>query len=467
MSKKYQPRLGNRFQHKSPLAKSDSRLGEQHLLQVEDLNHQGQGIAKLSGKPVFITDALPSEQVLVEIEQENASVYQAKLISVEQAAVYRQAPACTHFGVCGGCALQHCEPEQQLELKKRQLIRSCQGLQKDNSKKAPKLGQRKVKPAPRFDFDKTSTLAGSEFGYRRRARLGISPSGQLGFRQRGSNDTVAISQCLVLTPALQTLLQSLNEWLAAYPQEQPWSTLLGHIELIDAQPQALAILRRTGRLSETAVTALTELALQQGFSLAWQGADPVNAGVLSYSLGQDLELQFDNRDFIQVNPELNQLMIKQAVAWLAPSGSETVLDLFCGVGNFSLAIARQAQHLVGVEVSAAMVEKAQNNAQRNGIDNADFIAADLEDEQAINALRQLEVDAVLLDPPRTGAAGIMPFLSKLNARCIVYVSCNPSTLVRDAKQLLSGGYHLKRLSAMDMFPNTSHLEAMALFERRK
>jgi len=466
MSKKYQPRLGNRFQHKAPLAKSESRLGEQHLLQVEDLNHQGQGVAKLSGKPVFIADALPTEQVLVEIEQENASIFQARVISIEQAAAYRQAPACAHFGVCGGCVLQHCTAEQQLELKKRQLIRSCQGLQKANSKKAPKLGQRKVKPAPGFDFDKTSILTAAEFGYRRRARLGVSACGQLGFRQRGSNDTVAISQCLVLTPVLQTLLLSLNEWLAAYPQEQPWSSLLGHIELIDAQPQALAILRRTGRLSVAAVAALTELATTQGFRLAWQGAEPVEASVLSYNL-PGLELQFDNYDFIQVNPELNQLMVQQAVEWLAPSGSETVLDLYCGVGNFSLPIARQARRLVGVEVSAAMVAKAQNNALRNGIDNADFIAADLDDEQAISALQQLAVDAVLLDPPRTGAAGIMPFLSKLNARCIVYVSCNPSTLVRDAKQLLSGGYHLKRLSAMDMFPNTSHLEAMALFERRK
>lgn len=470
MSKKYTPRLTSRFQRKTPLTERNAPVAQSVELVVEHLDHHGRGRARVAGETVGIASALPGERVLVEVGQNGGATTQAKLLSVIEPSQYRVNPPCPHFEVCGGCSLQHCQPEQQLQYKSEQLEQAFSALQTPGKKSPPKLGAKTHQKKLTFSMAKVkiSQLSASSFGYRRRARLGMSADGQLGFRLASSNTTCAIEQCLVLTEALQVLLQSLNDWLKCWPQAQPWAEIIGHIELIDAEPQATAVIRQTAQVSEKAMQALRLLASEHHFDVLWQRDKALDTGLaasFSYPLASGLDLGFGVGDFIQVNAEVNQLMIDQAADWLGMTGEETLLDLFCGVGNFSLPLAKQCKAVIGVEVSANMVVKATANAERNGIDNVRFIEADLEQDGAAERFAGKKVDRIILDPPRAGAAEIIPRLVKLNAQRIVYVSCNPGTLVRDSKVLLSAGYRLSRLSAMDMFPNTSHLEAMALFEQ--
>lgn len=470
MSKKYTPRLTSRFQRKTPLIEKSSPLEQSLELVVEHLDHQGCGRVKVAGESVPIASTLPGERVLVEVVQDDGAATLAKLVSVVEPSGYRVEPPCPHFEVCGGCSLQHCQPEQQLRYKAEQLEQAVLALQAPNKKAFPKLGSKPNKKKPSFSMAKVkmSHLAATPLAYRRRARLGVSVDGQLGFRQTSSNTTCAIEQCLVLTQPLQALLQSLNGWLKCSPQSQPWAEIVGHIELIDAEPRPAAIIRQTEEVSAAAVEALQTLAAKQNFDVLWQrdkASDQSNTASFSYPLASGIELGFGVGDFIQVNAGVNQLMIDQATEWLGMTGEETLLDLFCGVGNFSLPLAKQCKAVIGVEVSANMVEKAAANAERNGIENVRFMEADLEQDGAVERFAGNQVDRIILDPPRAGAAGIIPRLVKLNAKRIVYVSCNPGTLVRDSKVLLAAGYRFSRLSAMDMFPNTSHVEAMALFER--
>ncbi|HDZ8857258.1 TPA: 23S rRNA (uracil(1939)-C(5))-methyltransferase RlmD, partial [Aeromonas dhakensis] len=245
---------------------------------------------------------------------------------------------------------------------------------------------------------------------------------------------------------------------------------LGHAELIQAEQGILMLLRHTGRPTEADRAQLIEFAKVQGIDLYLQAADeqiePLHQQFSpSYSL-DGLSLAFAPGDFIQVNGPVNQRMVEQALNWLEAGKDDKVLDLFCGIGNFTLPLARQAREVVGVEGELAMVARAEENARRNGIENARFYKADLSGDIAGMSWAREGFDLVLLDPARPGAFEVMEHVVKLSPRRVVYVSCNPVTLARDSQVLVKGGYRLVRLGMLDMFPHTGHLESMALFERK-
>ncbi|WP_317929356.1 23S rRNA (uracil(1939)-C(5))-methyltransferase RlmD [Halioxenophilus sp. WMMB6] len=428
-------------------------------LDVTGFSSEGRGIAHHQGKAVFIEGALPGERVLAKFVSAASGVLQAVAAKVLQAAPERCPPGCEIASQCGGCDWLHIASDQQLAWKQQLLLEQL----------ARKL--------PLADADIAEPISSPSWGYRSRTRLAYwrdkSNHWALGFRAAGSKSVVPISHCPVLTPPLTSILP----WLQKALRQIGAIVGLGHVELIDAEGRQAVLLRAVKPLSESALTALLGAANAAGFDLWLQSGDDspqclnqTENPLYYYSLPAfALRIGYAVTDFSQVNQAVNQAMISQAINWMAGAlpnlDQAQVLDLFCGVGNFSLPIARQAGQVVGIEVSETMVERAQENAEQNGIENASFAAADLAGDEFNGPWLNQTYDAVLLDPPRAGAKGALPLIRKLRIPVLVYVSCNPATFVRDAEQLVSYGYQLQRVGVMDMFPQTKHVECMALFRR--
>ena len=312
-------------------------------------------------------------------------------------------------------------------------------------------------------------LTGPEFGYRRRARIAVrwdvrAKHLEVGFRAAGSQDIVAIDHCLVLVQALQPIMTGLPAMLRQLSNPKA----LGHVELFSGSAIAV-LLRHMAPLNEADMQVLQAFCAAHDAQL-WLHGDgdpqPVDAQQrLGYRLEQwDLELAYRPGDFVQVNAGVNEAMVAQALTWLAPQAEERVLDLFCGLGNFALPLAKQVREVVAVEGVTTMVERAGQNAVTNNLHNAAFFQADLSQPLANAQWAKQGFGAVLLDPPRDGAYEAVRTLSGLGAKRLVYVSCNPATLARDTVELMKQGYRLKRAGILDMFPQTAHVEAMALFE---
>ncbi|WP_265452173.1 23S rRNA (uracil(1939)-C(5))-methyltransferase RlmD [Aeromonas salmonicida] len=419
---------------------------------VDSLDHHCVGIGRHQGKAIFIEGALPGEQVKARILDDKKQYAHAALQQVVTPAANRIAPFCNHYRECGGCNAQHLGEADQQAAKEAGLISLFE-----------RLGQIK---APVLE----PVLTGESRAYRRVCRLAIKfdKNGRctrVGFRRRQSNDLVEIEGCPVLAEPLSALIAPLRECLNRLKSQRE----LGHAELIQAEQGIMMLLRHTGRPNEADRALLVAFAKSQGIDLYLQAADeriePLHQVFQpSYSL-DGLSLAFAPGDFIQVNGPINQSMVAQALAWLGASKDDKVLDLFCGIGNFTLPLARQAREVVGVEGDLAMVARAEENARRNGIDNARFYKADLSGDIVGMSWAREGFDLVLLDPARPGALEVMGHVVKLSPKRVVYVSCNPVTLARDSQVLVKGGYRLVRLGMLDMFPHTGHLESMALFER--
>jgi len=349
---------------------------------------------------------------------------------------------------CGGCTLQQLPHADQLSLKQESLaeqFRRLAGVQ-PSSWAAP--------------------MVGPEFGYRRRARIAVRWDERLhrlevGFRAEASQDIVTPDDCLVLVPELQPLLRALPELLGGLERPQA----IGHVELFQGTATALLV-RHTQALLPGDQERLRDFCVDRQVQLWWQGkGEPMpdrTDAVLGYALAAwGLTLGYQPGDFVQVNAAINEAMVAQALDWLAPTATDRVLDLFCGLGNFSLPLARRAQAVTGIEGVAAMTSRAIQNARDNGIGNAHFLQVDLSKplpaELGAHSL-------ALLDPPRDGALEVVRQLGRLGVRRLVYVSCNPSTLARDAGELVRQGYRMTRAGILDMFPQTAHVEAMVLFE---
>lgn len=425
-------------------------VGKKQSLKIERLAHDGRGIAFCDGKTWFVTGALVDEQVVARVLSARSKIVEANAEKIEQASPLRKAPACQYFSQCGGCTLQHMSSEQQLALKQKGLAEQLQ-----RSDVVPK--------------EWASALESTSLAYRRRTRIAVKwdekQGLQVGFRQAASNAIVAVKQCLVLQEDLQQvfpfILQSLQ--LLNNPR------VIGHVELFSGTDIALLV-RLTAPLVEQDYAVLRELAQQQNLQLWWQDKGqpyPDNTDAqLGFTLSPwNLTLAWRPGDFVQVNKQINQQMIEQALAWLAPKTNEHVLDLFCGLGNFALPLAKQAAQVVAVEGVPAMVERAQQNAQFNQLTNVQFYHADLNQPLTNHIWAKQKFAGALLDPPREGALETVKYLAKLAVERIVYVSCNPATLARDARELEQRGYKMIRCGVMDMFPQTAHVEAMALFER--
>lgn len=429
--------------------KKKTQLNTKHQsVQVEKLDHHGAGIAYQNKKPVFIEGALPGEQVLIQLTESKSKFSRANLIKIQKASPQRVEPFCPHYQQCGGCNMQHLSIDDQREYKQHTLSQ----LMKKFS------GQTAQLDVP---------ITADERGYRRRARISLlldkkSRQLQFGFRKKHSKEIVNVTHCPVLAPELDELLPELQSLLAGFSHQDT----LGHVELVKADNTRIIVLRHSKALKDDDNNALVEFANRHQASLYLMPQnDQLNliCGDSGYYLEAGVEIAFEPNNFIQVNQQVNDSMVKQAVDWLALSSQDRVLDLFCGLGNFSLPIAQQVASVVGVEGVDAMVEKAAANAARNGLSNAQFYQANLEQDFSGQIWAGEKFDKVLLDPARAGASGIVDQLSALGAERVVYVSCNPATLARDSQSLLSQGFKLEKLGMLDMFPHTSHLESMALF----
>lgn len=424
---------------------------------IDSLAHDGRGVAHVDGKATFIEGALPGEEVWFVYSTQRKRYDEGEMTEVVTASPQRVTPRCPHFGVCGGCSLQHVSPAAQIHMKEEVLL--------ENLRRIGGVMPETVLPA----------LTGPHWGYRRRARLGAKfvdkkQAMLVGFREKRSALLADLSRCEVLHPAvgehlleLRRLLQGLH----AYKR-------IPQIEVAAGDEAVALVFRHLDPLSEADCAALRAFGEQRGFYIYLQPAGPDSVlplwpedARLHYRLpAYDVELEFRPTDFTQVNGAMNRLMVEQALALLEPAPQERVLDLFCGLGNFTLPLARHARSVVGVEGDAKLVQRARDNAKLNGIANAEFHAADLDTPDAPWPWTAGGFDKILLDPPRTGALEAVRRIGSLNAARIVYVSCNPATFARDAAELAHRhDYRLASAGVMDMFPHTTHVECMAMFEK--
>ncbi len=431
-------------------------------LDIESLDLEGQGIAHHEGKVVFTEGALPGERVLARVKRRKPSFDKAKVERVLRPSSQRTQPPCPHFGVCGGCAMQHLEPAAQMAVKQRSL--------EDALEHIGKVKPRQILPA----------LQGPTFGYRHRARLSVrlvqKKGGMLvGFRERGSSYVADMQTCLVLPPHVSALLMPLRELIGGLsrPDRMP------QIEVAVGDESTVFCLRHLEPLTPDDLDRLRAFGVRHRIDWWLQPKgpetahplDPARADVLAYALpAHGLRMHYRPADFTQVNPYINQALIARSLTLLDVQPGDRVADLFCGLGNFSLPLATQGRAVVGIEGSATLVARAREDAARQGLaDKAEFAELNLF-EVDIDWLRGLgHFDRMLIDPPREGALAVAQALAALapdeRPRRIVYVSCNPATLARDAGMLCHvGGWTLKAAGAVNMFPHTGHVESIAVFE---
>ena len=444
---------GLRFQPSGGSRTPQVPVGKKQKLIIERLAGDGRGIGFVEGRTWFVSGALAGEQVEARVLGAQGKVVQARVERILSASPQRRTEPCPHARVCGGCSLQHMPHAEQLALKQHLLAEQLQRL----------AGLEPREWAP--------PLVGPELGYRRRARIAVrwdvkAKRLEVGFRAAASQAIVAVEHCPVLVQPLQLILRELPAALAALQKPQA----IGHVELFSGTACAVLV-RHTATLPAADLAALGAFCAAQGAQLWLQGeGEPQPAQVdtaLGYALQDEgLTLAYRPGDFIQVNQPVNDAMLAQALEWLAPQADERVLDLFCGLGNFALPLARRVRELVAVEGVQAMVERAAENARDNGLGNAHFYQADLSNPLADAAWAKGGFAAVLLDPPRDGALQVVQQMAQLGAARVLYVSCNPATLARDSAELQAQGYRLERAGILDMFPQTAHVEAMALFVRQ-
>lgn len=422
------------------------KTAQLQAVSVQSLDYQGLGVAKLNGKTWFIENALPQEVVNAVVLEEKRQYGRAKASKILTPSAHRATPSCPLYGQCGGCQMQHIPLTLQRETKQAALLQRLQKLQVQPIELAP-------------------MLQSADKGYRRRAKLSLlfeHNQLKLGFRQANTQQIISVSECEMLEPALSALLPKLQQLFADWKSKKQ----LGHLELVQTESGITLFLRHLGALSAVDAARLRQLAEAENLALFvmakedqlehWHGSLPY------YELA-DLTLGFSVRDFIQVNAALNRAMVQQATAWLALEKHDRVLDLFCGMGNFTLPMAQQAGYVVGIEGVAEMVIQARENATQNGIRNVAFYQTDLSAPFISQPWAQERFNKVLLDPARNGALFALDHLCQLQPGQILYISCNPATLVRDAEKLLQAGYRLQRCAMIDMFPHTAHLESMSLF----
>ena len=423
--------------------------------QIESLSHDGRGVARIEGKTVFIDGGLGGERVRFRYSKKHSKYDEGRVVEVLSSSPDRVEAKCQHYGVCGGCSLMHMAPVAQLVLKQKTLMEQMSHF-----------GH--IEPEEWIE-----PMTGPLWGYRRKARLGVKHVPKknrvlVGFREKGTPYLALLDKCEVLDPRIGTRLAELGsmiETLAAYNR-------IAQIEVAMDDKNTALVFRNLDPLSDSDQKILITYGQKNDLWIYLQSGGPdtitpiwPKSPQLSYAPEVGLTLMFEPSDFTQVNATINQNMIQLTMELLEVCTEDRVLDLFCGLGNFSLPLARRVSEVVGVEGDAALVKHAQNNAKLNDLNNATFEQADL----TKTALKDYSwandgFNKILLDPPRSGAFEVLSQLADLGAERIVYVSCNPATLARDAGELVHKyGYTLVSAGIMDMFPHTSHVESIALF----
>ena len=429
------------------------------LTTIESLSHDGRGITHVDNRIVFIHGALPGEEVLFNysrIRSKNAEGYVHEILKPSP---LRIEPTCRHYGQCGGCSLQHLSMQDQIRHKQQVLLHQLEHIGG-------------VKPEVVME-----PLTGPEWGYRRKARLGVKYVIKkerllVGFREQRSNRIADLEGCEVLHPAfgrrlpeLSTLIRSLSNY------EQ-----IPQIEIAVGEKNPAMILRHLSEFIPEDRKALSVFQRDTGISVFLQSAGPDSivplndatvTDLLYYLPEEDIIIHFQPKDFTQVNFEINRKMITRVLELLDPQPGDTLLELFCGIGNLSLPLARKGVSVTSVEGTAELVERARSNAASNNIDNVEFHALDLMQEDLDYPVFNRPYRKILFDPPRNGAREIIGHLDFKHVERAVYVSCNPATLARDAGILVRDkGLTLTHAGVLDMFPHTSHVESIACFEKK-
>lgn len=423
---------------------------------VAALNHDGEGVVR-EAKTVFVPGALPGERIRYRRLRRHRQHDEGELLEVLAASPVRTTPRCAHFGLCGGCALQHMEPAAQLLAKQEELASNLARI----GKVAP---DRWLEP-----------LAGPVWHYRRRARLGakfVRKRGRVlvGFRERQKPYVAALERCEILAPPLDGLIAPLSALLSGLEARES----IPQIEVAVADNTSVLVFRHLTDLTAGDRAALADFGRAHDLHIWLQPGGPASVAplagapaVLEYHLpAEGLRFEFQPTDFVQINGTVNRLLVARAMELLEVDASHRVLDLFCGLGNFTLPIARRAREVVGIEGEAGLVARAAHNARLNGLDNAAFHVANLAEPGGGAAALSGRFDRILLDPPRAGAIEVLPRLVELGAARMVYVSCHPGTLARDLGVLVhEHGYRLVAAGVIDMFPHTNHVESIAVLEK--
>jgi 23S rRNA (uracil1939-C5)-methyltransferase len=428
---------------------------------IESLSHEGRGIATINGKKVFIHGALPGETVSFRYTFSKKSHAEGITESIIlNPSPDRATPKCTFYDICGGCQLQHMTIEKQLSLKENTLLEQLQHF----GELSPEI----LLPP----------LTGEPYSYRRKARLGAryvikKERVLVGFRERNGRYIADMDQCEILDPRIGLKIKALANLIETLscPRELP------QIEVAISDKVCALILRHLVPLTADDLMKLSHFSSDENITFYLQpgGPDtitslhPEDNTLLSYELSHfNITLDFHPSDFVQVNHEMNQALVKQAVKLLDPQPEETILDLFCGLGNFSLPIATRCKKVVGIEGDKKMVARATQNAKKNFLSNTEFFTADLSQNFLGQDFAKIHFDKLFIDPPRCGAPAVIEQIPHFNPSLIVYVSCNPATLARDAKEIVqSHGYTLKSAGIINMFPHTGHVESIAIFEKKK
>lgn len=440
---------------------------------IESLDQEGRGVTHVDGKTIFVDGALPKEKVTYQITRSKADYAFANIVEVIEPSDLRVTPQCKHFGYCGGCKLQHLDPTAQIEAKQH----SLDGDIKHIGKAVPE----KMLPP----------LMGPTWGYRHKARLSVKyvikkERVLVGFNEKGTRYVADMDSCEVLTPEVSALIVPLQEMIAQLSIRDK----IPQLELAVGEPNAepnvdaahngkniVLIFRIMEALTETDEVMLEAFADQHHVNIWTQtkGPDtvkpfyPLNAPSLQYSLDEfELKYPFKPNEFTQVNPEINQMMVSRAMELLAPKTGERIADFFCGIGNFTLPIARSGAQVFGYEGLDNLVARAIESAALNGLEaNTTYDVSDLFQMTPESLTGLGRFDKWLIDPPRDGAFDLVKAIDERNAPdSIVYVSCNPATLARDIDVLVNQkGYKLSAVGVINMFPHTAHVESIALFTK--
>ncbi|PSF10672.1 23S rRNA (uracil(1939)-C(5))-methyltransferase RlmD [Marinobacter fuscus] len=430
--------------------------------EIETLSHDGRGIARADGKTQFVDGALPGETVMAKMVSTRSRFDELRTTEVLESVAERQTPPCEYADLCGGCSLQHMSADAQIRFKEntlREHFAHFGGIEPEQW----------IEPMRSPDA----------LGYRRKARLGVRyvkarESVLVGFREKRNSFLTDIDRCVVLDPRIGERilpLRALLHSMAAFDR-------IAQVEVACGDDMAAMVFRNMDDLVPEDRDKLVAFGQEHDVHVylqpkgpdtvhrIWPASESRDEERLMFRMEEfDLEMAFHPMDFTQVNAGINRNMVHRAVEWLDVQPGERVLDLFCGLGNFTLPLARKGGQVVGVEGDDAMVVRGRENARRNGLSNVDFHGADLHGDFTGQSWAKEGFDKILIDPPRSGAEEICKYLTAFGANRIVYVSCNPATLARDAGVMVRNGYRLVRAGIMDMFPHTTHVESIALFER--
>lgn len=426
---------------------------------ITDLNHDGHGVGRIDGKVIFISGALPGEVVTFRFKGRRKKKYDYAIVDeIISPSPDRVKPRCQYFGVCGGCSLQHMSAQTQIQWKQNTL--------KENLQRIASVEPENWLPP----------LTANEWGYRRKARLGVKYVAKkggilIGFREKQSSLINDLQECHILDERVAKILPGLHELFNGISCNDK----IPQIEISGGDNKIAFIIRHLIPFTSDDENKLIEFAKSHDIEMYRQPKGPNSViplwessdAMLNYKLDEsDITIQFRPTSFTQVNNEINKKTINQVIKYLDLNKSDQVLDLFCGLGNFTLPVARHAKAVVGIEGDDILVHGARDNAELNNINNATFTYSDLFNETKATDWRLAGFNKLLLDPPRSGAKDVIASITNKAFEKIVYVSCNPSTLARDAGVLVNEkNYRLTHAGVMDMFPHTNHVESMAVFEK--